>query len=445
MSEDEKAALQEQARAMHVVHTVWHAAEQFCLAAVLAPSAALAPRVLAWLQMNVADAEADARDASALARAVDPRQHAAFWPLVRRRIACGGARDVAALLALPGDDANDNDARLRQTVCALLERMPDAAATRTQWRQWQADCAAVRDASASLRSADADAPLARLLSVLCGDSDVIEADFEGYDRLGALLAFAVRDATPRDVVTHARRCLAGRETPLDDLLVLLLSGDAHGALSRLESPEAPSGWLHAHLVDLLWHAGALESHALLDAVAAGNDSDATGNDSDMSGDGATRVRRAHLLRYVDALDAAGARCDWSLHSSYWAACGRDGAARARLRLASAPLGSTRAAARVLSACARLEPTLGDAVARDVRVAMGTRALRQGRGGDAVRWLSAAGDDALLDAAAATLLEQYTAAPRHRASAAASTASHVDAVLATLDDNYVFSPAVALLS
>jgi hypothetical protein len=382
--------------AMRLAHAAWHAAELFCIRAALRPNEASSVRVIEWLSMNVADAEADASAADRLAASDTPERVDGYWALVCRLAARGRAHDAATLLSLhsalrqrrarlqqqqrrllddrggavdiDNDDNNDNDnATLEQlnvsdasdasglvrALRVLLRRMPPLEQLGTPtfgaaWHAWRAACGSVRERHRRSGNNDGTPMLAQpptqLLSVLCGDEAAIERTFvDPYERLGALVTFGSPLATADDVANTARRCFVGaRGDTLADVLVALLGGDAHNALVLLEqrAAESPAGWLVAHLGDLLRHAGALETHALADGA-----------------DAATRVRRARLLRYADALDAADAArplC-WALRCDYWSAAGAVGLARAQLRLARASLGyaSARGAARIVAICARL--------------------------------------------------------------------------------------------
>jgi nuclear pore complex protein Nup85 len=443
-------------------HLIWHAAELFSVGSVVAPNAAGAPLFLQWLVANKSDRDTDVRDVDTLAAAPNAERSPLFWPLVERLAVGGRSRDAAALLALHSavrtGQAGGDDGVVH--VRELLLRLPLAtAATHSgdvaflqAWRAWQRDCASLRQASAALR-VDAGTPIARLFAVMCGDVDVIEASFQSYERLGAIMTFVEPCASTADVARHARRCLSA--DGLDGVVLALLRGDVYDAVGYVERnlPQVPTSWLDAHLTDLLWHAGALEAYDAHDGAVDTRDT-------------ATRLREARLLRYVDALASSDALAslDWSVLSTYWHATGALGEAHALARFARARIASDRAAARLLGACESFGAA-GVELAGRIRASLGLAALRRGRAGDAVRWLMASGDAERLSAVASLLLERFAmhsgnSGARHELfanesralddnsdadDAAQLRAADVDAVLESLGDSYMFSGKIAFLS
>jgi hypothetical protein len=472
---DDTAALVQEHDLVRTAHLLWHAAELFCLGAAVAPSAAGAPLLLQWLVANHTDDDADARDVEHLlachAAAGAVEREPSFWPLVERLAIRGRAHDAAALLGLHSSEQQQSRGRRGDAsddavlhVRELLLRLPLAtAATHSgdvvflqAWRAWQRDCASLRQASAALR-ADAGTALSRLFAIMCGDLDVIERAFTGYELLGALMTFVEPCASPAEVARHARRAV--REQGLDGIVLTLLQGDTYHALAAIEQtvPQVPASFLDAHLTDLLWRAGVLESYDLPPQAPTRPQREPRPLDT------ATRLREARILRYVDALASSAvlASLDWSLLCTYWRASGAAGESHALLRLARAKCSSTRDAARLVGACEQFGAA-GAALASRVRAAMGIAALRRGRAGDAVRWLMASGDAERLNAVAALLLERFAtysgnSGARHTsfarelrplddsADAAQLRAADVDAVLSVLGDSYMFSGKISFLS
>jgi hypothetical protein len=415
---------------MKLVHAVWHAAELFTIRAALRPNeSSTSARLLEWIAVNAVNADADAAAANALADTEAPERDESYWPLVRRLATRGHVQEAGSLLALhsaaraDGNAARASDAELGAAVRALatlLSRVPTDATSRSflSTRQaWRAECSVARERHRAVKSVGV------LWDVVCGDENAIEREcVDAFERLGAFAVFVAPQASPDDIDAAMRRWLP--TGILREALLALLRGDAHAALLQLDgrSSESPDCWLAAHLSDLVRHAGLLESHALPHG----------------GGDGGTRLRRAMLLRYAGALDAADAdlALSWSVRCDYWSAAGPVGIEHALLRLARASLDSTRAAARVLSACARLG-TPANGVASCVRACMGAKALRAGRAGDSVRWLVESGDQRWLAAAGNRLLSQQSS--RRDDDVAASTrAEQLDAVLGALTDAHVFS-------
>ena len=329
-----------------------------------------------------------------------PEAHPLYWSTLRRLIVTGSGADAAAVLArhsqrLPA--GMGGKLGVVHHIETLLQQQPvptpgggHGDEYLAQWRLWHEACLQARvNYRADL---EADAELAQLVALLCGDCDALVAQASTWPELLVSEVLLSKPSVKAfDLRPRADDCIAqlggggsalsgGALTPIDELLLAVLDFDEVRAV-RIGGGVLPK-WMMAHLVDLLVHAGHLRDMQTIDNVS---------------------LREFFILQHAESL--MGVEAGYQLAAKYFMECPTLGRGHLARLVLTTPLETERRVLKLMRICS--DAGL-DEEAREICTTWGMRLMRKGNVGAGCFWLLRAGATDRLAELSGDLLADYIA-------------------------------------
>jgi len=322
-----------------------------------------------------------------------PESHPEFWDAILFYIIQGRTENARKLLRLHSDFNSEPFVSIDE----LLRKMPrynmgqTAADFEFRWRHWQTEVIARIDEGEFATSQQ----LGMIAKVLAGDDSTFKEEVQPkcetwYEWLIGKLLYTNPSVKIYDLPFHAEEAITNfgglsSMTSLDSILLAAMELDISQVMNELCNT-LDNFWYPAHLLDLLHHAGVLESNL--------------GQQNEQLQAGAS-LREFLLLEYATCLMTHHSL--WQVGVLYFDHCPVQGRHRLELLLERVALTSERKAEKVLSIANERGMTM---VSTSLCKVMGMKCLQNNQIGNAMTWGLRSQDSAFTTFLADKLLNLY---------------------------------------
>ncbi|XP_032790646.1 nuclear pore complex protein Nup85 isoform X2 [Daphnia magna] len=374
-------AIQEMSEIFYKAELVWNLCEIMYLENPLG----ILPHLLEWVRIHFPNA---LEETGTVLASPTPEFHESFWKALYGLVFQLRIDSAIKLLRIHSGFQTD----AFQSAFELLKKMPvfsvnspvSAPEFTFRWNHWKEECEARIQAGDFFDSQD----LQLLMEILCGKEEAFEkvADFfeTWYQRMITQLTFTQPTINAASLGDQADPFLAAF-TGFDDLssldatLLAVLRRDTRKVIGEMQGV-LDNSWFTAHLADLLYHAGALQSFEDINSL---------------------QLRETLLRDYAICLFSHQSL--WSVGVLYLDHCPTVGSATLEHLLTRLPCQSELKASKLIALAERRKLT---SVVTSVCRVVGWHALKNGRLGAAVAWAVRAQDAPLATYAADAVLERY---------------------------------------
>ncbi|KAI8501147.1 Nucleoporin nup85 [Branchiostoma belcheri] len=353
------------------------------------PGGVVLAQLLDWVKWHFNEADGYANEATT---SDTPHLHDSYWSAVYLYVLQGRNDEARKLLSLDPNrnmDVYDEYASIDE----LLRKMPfftlytgqSLAEFDMKWRHWQDECRR----RYSEGEFNTNKNLETICRILCGDEDVFldlkDLTETWYQMLVSKLLYCNPTVKAFDLQYHVKACIDaydGHATlqPLDNILLAAIEFDLHQVIKE-SSSLLGNWWFVAHLADLLFQCGQLESHSL---------------------NYGSNLREFLLLDYASSLMSHPSL--WQVGASYLDYCPEFGRYYLEFYLERLPLQTERKALKVLRECEKRD--MKD-ISHSICKVMGVRALRNERLGSALSWALRSKDASFATFLADRFLSEYS--------------------------------------
>lgn len=324
-----------------------------------------------------------------------------FWHILYKLTVQGRvehALDLLASAAQPLFTGNEQDLTLIRELLQSIPSVQSAANQRWSEKDFQQNFASWQVGIRNLRAAVNTPTVTKLLDILSGDGEaLLEFSDVWTELLVARLLFVDPSAGKDKVILYARDCqnqIFSRDNqfggfgadqddaliPFHQLLMSIMMEDSDSVIHQMHQM-FESTWLTAHLADLFYHSGHLES------VVSGSQS--------------IDLREKYVLEYAATLVS---HCSlWQVAVSYLATCPIQGKSYLRLLVSSHTSTTPRHVHKLIEIC---DVHGLSEEKRALERAVGLSLLKRGNFGGAVHWFLAAHDINLVNRVCEQVLERH---------------------------------------
>ncbi|CAH1274333.1 NUP85 [Branchiostoma lanceolatum] len=377
----------EQVEVYNMVELIWSLCEILFVESL--PGGVVLAQLLDWVKWHFNDADVYAREATT---SDNPHVHDHYWSAIYLYVLQGRSDEARKLLSLDPNrnmDVYDEYASIDE----LLRKMPfftlytgqSLAEFDMKWRHWQDECRR----RYSEGEFNTNKNLETICRILCGDEDVFldlkDLTETWYQMLVSKLLYCNPTVKAFDLQYHVKACVDaydGHATlePLDNILLAAIEFDLHQVIKE-SSSLLGNWWFVAHLADLLFQCGQLESHSL---------------------NYGSNLREFLLLDYASSLMSHPSL--WQVGVSYLDYCPEFGRHYLEFYLERLPLQTEQKALKVLRECEKRD--MKD-ISHSICKVMGVRALRNERLGSALSWALRSKDASFATFLADRFLSEYS--------------------------------------
>jgi len=384
----ESASYTAECDVLYKLELIWNLAE--ILIVDTRPGGFVMNQLLHWISLHFRDCEEGAR--SVVSQSSDsPEDHLEYWNTLQDFVLQGRMDQARQLLSLHSDFSSD----MFMSMDELLRKMPFSAANLSmpefelQWRNWQIEVVGRLQAGEFAVYPQ----LNNIAEIMAGREEAINAVADRCETWYQWMVYRLLYTNPGvkgyDLGLYAQQAVdrfGGLQsmTSLDSVLLGIIELDVPEVIREL-CLTLDNFWFPAHLLDLIQHAGGMESQN--SSVGAG-------------------LREFLLLDYGTCLMSHNSL--WQLGVLYFDHCPVQGRQRLEALLEHVPLTSDYKASKVISiASAR---GLHSVVSSTCKV-MGMKALSKKDTGSAMAWALKSQDAKFTTFLADKLLAEYTESGR----------------------------------
>eukprot|EP00058_Branchiostoma_floridae_P021573 XP_002607063.1 hypothetical protein BRAFLDRAFT_118686 [Branchiostoma floridae] len=348
-----------------MVELIWSLCEILFVESL--PGGVVLAQLLDWVKWHFNEADGYAREATT---SDTPHLHDSYWSAIYLYVLQGRGDEARKLLSLDPtrsmdvyDEYASIDELLRKMPFFTLYTGQSLAEFDMKWRHWQDECRR----RYSEGEFNTNKNLETICRILCGDEDVFlelkDLTETWYRMLVSKLLYCNPTVKAFDLQYHVKACIDaydGHATlgPLDNILLAAIEFDLHQVIKE-SSSLLGNWWFVAHLADLLFQCGQLESHSL---------------------NYGSNLREFLLLDYASSLMSHPSL--WQVGASYLDYCPEFGRYYLEFYLERLPLQTEQKALKVLRECEKRD--MKD-ISHSICKVMGVRALRNERLGSALSW------------------------------------------------------------
>ncbi|XP_078611940.1 nuclear pore complex protein Nup85-like [Branchiostoma floridae x Branchiostoma japonicum] len=370
-----------------MVELIWSLSEILFVESL--PGGVVLAQLLDWVKWHFNEADGYAREATT---SDTPHLHDSYWSAIYLYVLQGRGDEARKLLSLDPtrsmdvyDEYASIDELLRKMPFFTLYTGQSLAEFDMKWRHWQDECRR----RYSEGEFNTNKNLETICRILCGDEDVFlelkDLTETWYRMLVSKLLYCNPTVKAFDLQYHVKACIDaydGHATlgPLDNILLAAIEFDLHQVIKE-SSSLLGNWWFVAHLADLLFQCGQLESHSL---------------------NYGSNLREFLLLDYASSLMSHPSL--WQVGASYLDYCPEFGRYYLEFYLERLPLQTEQKALKVLRECEKRD--MKD-ISHSICKVMGVRALRNERLGSALSWALRSKDASFATFLADRFLSEYS--------------------------------------
>ncbi|XP_035695297.1 nuclear pore complex protein Nup85-like [Branchiostoma floridae] len=370
-----------------MVELIWSLCEILFVESL--PGGVVLAQLLDWVKWHFNEADGYAREATT---SDTPHLHDSYWSAIYLYVLQGRGDEARKLLSLDPtrsmdvyDEYASIDELLRKMPFFTLYTGQSLAEFDMKWRHWQDECRR----RYSEGEFNTNKNLETICRILCGDEDVFlelkDLTETWYRMLVSKLLYCNPTVKAFDLQYHVKACIDaydGHATlgPLDNILLAAIEFDLHQVIKE-SSSLLGNWWFVAHLADLLFQCGQLESHSL---------------------NYGSNLREFLLLDYASSLMSHPSL--WQVGASYLDYCPEFGRYYLEFYLERLPLQTEQKALKVLRECEKRD--MKD-ISHSICKVMGVRALRNERLGSALSWALRSKDASFATFLADRFLSEYS--------------------------------------
>ncbi|XP_006812065.1 nuclear pore complex protein Nup85-like [Saccoglossus kowalevskii] len=385
--EEKRQIYYAQCQVFSMIELIWSLCE--ILFVEVLPGGVILNQLLDWVSWHFTQGD---ELATAVMSSSSPHTHESYWPAIYIYVLQGRIDDARKLLSIHPDrqrDVNDlygmTDELLRKMPMFTVVGRQSVAEFDMKWRHWQDQCQQCLEDGLF----DSHNNLSIICRILAGDnrvfSELKDLTQSWYQMLVAKLLYNNPTIKTFDIHYHAQECIddyGGNShlSTLDNILLSALEFDIHQVI-RESSAHLNNWWFVAHLTDLLYHCGQLESHNL---------------------NFGSNLREFLLLEYATSLMSHESL--WQIGMDYLDHCPEVGRHYLELYIERIPIQTERKALKVLRACEKRGMELQ---AHSICKEMGMKALQNDRLGTALSWCIRSKDRAFATFLSEKFLSEYS--------------------------------------